>query len=378
MIMAEPKCRYFGKCGGCSTQNIDYDVQVENKVSNLKNMIKFDDVQSFSDVPYNYRNRMDFIFNPKGLGFRIRRKWDQIVDIDRCEIADDGINDFMNEIKGIFSNEFEIDAFNLRQQVGTFKFAVVRKSSIDSSISFVLNEDSTKLGEAVETIKEYAKNSTANNLLITYVGKKNPAAISEEYFAVKGKDWLAENVCGKKFWYHAQGFFQNNSSMAEKMLQYSRDLLIKYDTKQSHLLDIYGGVGTFGIVNSDLFKKVTIIESYDKSIEGANMNILENGIENAEAVVLDAKHLRRVNLPTPLYVITDPPRSGMDLRTINRLNEIEPEVIIYISCNIQQMAKEIPKFKNYEIKSAAIFDLFPQTNHCEGVVELVKKKELND
>jgi tRNA/tmRNA/rRNA uracil-C5-methylase (TrmA/RlmC/RlmD family) len=72
-------------------------------------------------------------------------------------------------------------------------------------------------------------------------------------------------------------------------------------------------------------------------------------------------------------VITDPPRSGMHPDTVIDLNKRKPKAIIYISCNIQQLSKDIPKFYDYDLKSAALFDLFPQTPHCEGVVELVRK-----
>ena len=62
----------------------------------------------------------------------------------------------------------------------------------------------------------------------------------------------------------------------------------------------------------------------------------------------------------------------MDIKTIEAIKQLEPEVIVYISCNIEQLAKELPKI-GYEIKSAGLFDLFPQTNHCEAIVELVKE-----
>ncbi|MBS3161724.1 23S rRNA (uracil-5-)-methyltransferase RumA, partial [Candidatus Woesearchaeota archaeon] len=73
------------------------------------------------------------------------------------------------------------------------------------------------------------------------------------------------------------------------------------------------------------------------------------------------------------YVITDPPRSGMHPKTIQQLNVIKPEVIIYISCNIEQLGKDLEKFPGYKIKNAAMFDMFPQTNHIEAIVEMVKK-----
>ena len=136
------------------------------------------------------------------------------------------------------------------------------------------------------------------------------------------------------------------------------------------MLDLYAGVGAFGIINASLFKNVFIVESAKKSIECAEINIKENKVNNAEVFVLDAERISRLELPENLFVITDPPRSGMHHKTIEHLRRIAPKVIIYVSCNLQQLKKDISKFKEYKIKSAALFDLFPHTNHIEAVVEL--------
>ena len=90
--------------------------------------------------------------------------------------------------------------------------------------------------------------------------------------------------------------------------------------------------------------------------------------------VMTAWGFLAVRLPEKdLYVITDPPRVGMHEETIIQLRKLKPKLIIYISCNVDQLAKDLPKFKDYKIKSAAVFDLFPQTNHMESVIELVLK-----
>jgi len=131
-------------------------------------------------------------------------------------------------------------------------------------------------------------------------------------------------------------------------------------------------VGTFGILNASLFRKVVIVESLRESIDCADLNIKENSIRNANAILMDAKNLRKLKVQMPLYAITDPPRTGMHPKTIEELKSLEPEVIIYVSCNVQQLGKDFFKFRKYRIKSAAMFDLFPQTPHIETVVELVK------
>ncbi|MEM4397630.1 MAG: 23S rRNA (uracil(1939)-C(5))-methyltransferase RlmD [Candidatus Woesearchaeota archaeon] len=378
----KPLCPYFGKCGGCSAQHIEYKIQLENKKNLIKNATGFDSdkIKVFYDEPYYYRNRMDFIFHKKGIGFREKNKWFAIVDVEKCYIANEKINNLIKEIRDYFIDFLEIDAYDLIKKTGTFKQVVIR-SVKETSVSFVLNENSTRLDKAVEKIREFSKITTADKVAITYVPSGSEVSISENFFMVKGNELLFEEFLGKKFQFSIQGFFQNNSVMAEKMVEYVNSLLKNYEneennikTKDSYLLDLYGGVGIFGITNSNLFKETTIIESFKGSIEAANKNIELNNLKNIKAFVLDAKQIYKANLKKPLFVITDPPRSGMEQKAIIRLKELSPEVIIYVSCNPIQLKKDLTKFKEYEIKSVAMFDLFPQTNHVEAVVEMRKKK----
>lgn len=368
--MREPLCPEFGKCGGCSLQNLEYKTQLDNKLNILKQAIRFDDVKVFHGNEFYYRNRMDMIFHPRGLGFREKRKWYNVINIEKCYISNERLNLLIKEIRDFFKG---VDSFDLKKQLGTFRYAVIRTPSKDSSISFVLNKDSTRLNQAIELIKEFAEKTTAENIIVTYVPKKTDQSISEDYFVVKGKDMLNETYLGFKFIYSVQGFFQNNHEMAEKMQEYCHSILKNYETRDSYLLDLYGGVGTFGIINSKLFKETTIIENYEQCINAAKINIKNNDIKNAKAILLDATNLKKLELKTPLFVINDPPRSGMHPKTIEHLNSIKPKVIIYVSCNVEQLKKDIPKFKDYEIKSAALFDLFPQTNHSEAIIELKLK-----
>lgn len=366
--MTTPLCKYYGECGGCSLQHIDYSTQLENKKKSLATAIGFTDIKIFSGSEYHYRNRMDAVFHPNGLGFRRKGTWDKVMEIESCAICNERLNELFMEVGNFFTS---VDSFDLRKHTGTFRYAIIRTPSEDSSVSFVLNNGSPRVAEAIYRIKEFAKKTTAQNIIATYVEPQKDASLSEDYFAVKGADMLREKYLGKEFIYSVQGFFQNNHKMAEAMQEYVNTLLGSYETKNAHLLDLYGGVGTFGIINAPLFKGATILENVPQCIEAAKVNIEKNGARNAEAILLDATHLKRLDLPSSLFVITDPPRSGMHPKTIEQLNRLRPKAIVYISCNAEQLGRDLPKFKEYELKSAALFDLFPQTPHIEAVTELV-------
>lgn len=367
--MATPLCPYFNKCGGCTTQHLDYSLQIEQKRKALAQAINYAEIKVFSGSEYSYRNRMDFVFHPQGLGLRESGKRHSIVHIQKCAISDERINQLLREVQEYFPNP---DAFDGRKHTGTFRYAVIRAAlSGDSSISFVLNEDSSRLREAMEKITGFSTKTAAGKVMAAFIPAKADVSVSENAVVVKGSEYLREQLSGKKFIFPIQGFFQNNSAMAGKMQEQVNFVLQRYDTSSAHLLDLYGGVGTFGIMNASLFAGVTIVD-LGISIEAAKKNLEENSIANGTALALDAVQLKKIPFPKPLFVIADPPRTGMHPKTIEQLNALQPEVIIYISCNVPQLAKELPKLNNYKIRSAALFDLFPQTNHSEAMVELVK------
>lgn len=366
--MSIPLCPYFGNCGGCSLQETEISEQVLRKKNILANAINFNEIRIFSGNGYYYRNRMDFIFSSKGLGLRKKRNWNSIIDVGKCCISNERINLLLKEIRGFFKN---CDYFDIEKNTGTFKFAVLRAPECGSSVSFVLNSGSERIGDAVEKIQEFAKSATAENIAVTYVQKESGESVSEDYFMVKGSEMLREKLLGKEFLFPIQGFFQNNTQMAKKMHEYANSLLLAHNTKNAHLLDLYGGVGTFGITNAGLFKSVWIIDNYKKSIEAASLNIKLNGITNARAMAINSNQLKKIELASPLIAIADPPRTGMDLKTIEELKKLMPGAILYVSCNARQMSRDLAKFRQYKIKSAALFDFFPQTPHIESMVELV-------
>ncbi len=378
--MVEPNCMYFNECGGCSAQHIEYKTQLENKQKFVKDILKLDGagkVKVFSGQEYNYRNKMEFYFHPGGIGLRRKDKYSEIVDIHRCEIADEKINALLREVRSFFK---KVDSYHVGKKTGTFMQAVIRSSTKNTSISFILYEESQRLTPAVELIRRFAENSSADNIVIAYSSDDERNFSEEDYFVVKGTEFLQEGFMGLEFVYPTEGFFQNNTKVAAMMQEHVNKLLNEYQDKtiNSTLLDLYGGVGTFGLVNAALFNKVIIAEFSESAIDAAKKNIEENSILNAEAIVLDAKQLSNLELSkdsSDLFIIIDPPRSGMNPKTIDELKKLKPETIIYISCNPQQMAKDVLKFtsSNYDLKSAAMFDMFPQTNHAEAIVELVKK-----
>ncbi len=370
-----PLCPYFGTCGGCSAQHIPYELQLENKQKVVLNELRKNHVIYDGEIPlffgesYSYRNRMDFVFSQMGPGLRQKERFNHIVPIEQCVIANKKINQLLSDVRSWFAaNRNEIDIFNLQRMTGTLKYAVTRAAehTDSSTVSFVLNEDSPKFGHHIELIRRFS--TTAKNIVIARVPSKSDLSTSTDCFAVKGDVFMDELLCDRQFHFSSQGFFQNNTKMTEKMISYSKDVLHKYDT-HAPLIDLYGGAGTFGVSLGSIFEKTTIIDIEGPNITMANKNMIGNKVKG-EALAGDASLLAKINLPKRWFLITDPPRTGMHPKVIKLIQSLAPSVILYVSCNPQQLAKELKHFTSYAIKSVAVFDLFPQTPHEEVIAEL--------
>jgi 23S rRNA (uracil-5-)-methyltransferase RumA len=367
------KCSFFGSCGGCSNQHVPYEVQLENKRKNLSSFTKFPDdkIDVFSGSPFNYRNRMDFVFSSGNIGFRERGKWFKVIDVDNCPISNEKLNSLLSEVRDFFK-PYNTDFFDLKSQKGLFRYAVIRTPSLTSTITIVLNDDSPDKSRGKELVLKFSRLTSADNVLVAYNHCESDVSISENFEVLKGSDFLEEKILDKNMKFHSQAFFQNNTEMARSLVGVVRDIFIKQGNN-SYLLDLYGGVGTFGLCLSDLFKEVVVVECVEPAIVAAKKNAELNNVSNLKGFVLDAKQINRLDIKKPLKVVVDPPRSGMIPKAIERLLVLKPDVIVYVSCNAKQLQSELPRFKDYDIRSVALVDLFPQTNHFEAVVELVRK-----
>ncbi|MCS7249759.1 MAG: hypothetical protein RMJ34_03435 [candidate division WOR-3 bacterium] len=363
----EKICPYFNKCGGCDFQDLSYEEQLNKKIDLIKKYLNTDIKEVFPSQPFHYRNRMDFAFFKNGIGLREKGKWYKFVDIEYCLIAKEKINTLLKEIRDFFK---EVDSFDIRKHIGTFRYAVIR-SALTSTISIVINQESPKKEEAIKSIANFAFITSADNLIICEVPPNTDVSVSENYQVIKGIDLLYTIVNKKEFYFHSQGFFQVNDELTEKLHQYVAQILEKYDTTNGNLLDFYGGVGVFGIMNSNKFQSVIVIDNHPLSLNLVKKNCEINKVKNVYPILLEDKNIKEISLKNPLFVLADPPRAGIHPKAINYLNKIKPELIIYISCNLNQLVKDLKELTKYKIKSVAFFDFFPQTKNLELVVELI-------
>lgn len=322
----KPLCAYFGKCGGCDFQHLNYEAQLVAKIGILQDCLK-------RIGKIDFAGEIKIIPSPKIFNYRSRARWNAdiqtqkigyfqknshlIIDIENCPILTDELQKTLTDLRenleweNFLSNKIEIEA-----------------ASADGKISLY----STEIIEPTEEI----------------------SFAFDEY----------------RYFYDARSFFQGNLFLVEKLVEAALK-----NVSGKIAFDLYCGVGLFTLPMAQKFAKVFGIEANEKAIEAAQKNIEYARIENADVFAENVGVWLTENQIPADFILLDPPRAGTEKETIEAILKIRPKEISYISCEPSILARDLRILCEnfYEIESITALDLFPQTHHVETVVRLKLK-----
>ena len=397
----DPKCEYFGTCGGCKWQFMDYSHQLYYKQKEVENnLIRIGKIELPEIVPilgskkqYFYRNKMEFSFsnskwltldqiksdeiieNRNALGFHIPGMWDKILDIDSCFLQRDPSNAIRNFVKNK-AEELNLTFFNNRHKEGLLRTLMLRTSSTGDLMVLLqfFYEDQTNRELLLNAVS--AKFPEITSLQYVINSKGNDTIYDQDVICYRGNDHIFEEMEGLRFKINAKSFYQTNSEQAFELYKITREFAGL--TGNEIVFDLYTGTGTIAQFVSKKAKKVIGIESVPEAIEAAKENTQFNNIENTEFFVGDMKKVFNDNFinkhGTPDVIITDPPRDGMHKDVIKQLLKISADKIIYVSCNSATQARDLELLDvDYIVSKSQAVDMFPQTFHVENVVLLEKR-----
>ena len=338
-----PKCKYYDKCGGCELMHLSYPNKLEFKKEKVKGIFKKicnidinPSINSYNEL--NYRNKVTLKVNNNNLGY-YEEKSHNIVDIDSCLLLDNSINEVITKLRSFIQDKNH----NISE-------IMIRSISNEIMISF-------------DNLNELYKEELLN------IFPSCSIYINGEL--ITGNKSLIETIEEYKFMVSPNSFFQVNTKCFKELYKYAINNL----NGNGNALDLYSGTGTISILMSKSFDKVYGVEVSHSSIMDANKNIELNNISNVEFIEGKVEdkidELKKLDIDT---IIMDPPRSGSDNKSLNSILEINPNKIIYISCNPVTLARDINVLnEKYNIKSIELFDMFPQTSHIESLLVLEKK-----
>jgi len=199
--------------------------------------------------------------------------------------------------------------------------------------------------------------------------------LSGDFYTLWGKAEIRDSLCGFDFNIAPQAFFQINPPQAEKL--YMKALEYADAGPEDLVFDLYCGAGTISLCLARKAGKVIGAEIVPQAIENAKANAAANGIENAEFICADAgqaaSELAARNL-RPKVIVVDPPRKGMDESAVNAVASMQPQRIVYVSCDCATLSRDILRFSQlgYALKKVCAVDMFPRTCHVESCVLLCR------
>ena len=331
----EPFCKYFGVCGGCSLCHLNYENTLEYKKERVKNILSKFDIPKINVIKnvndLYYRNKIELKIVDGKLGF-YEKSTHNLIEIKECKVT---------------------------------------KKSINKSFEFVKN---MKLEYANVTIRA----NYNDEVLIIIDSKEKPVILNPEDYkivgivlndkCIYGQDNFMEKINNLFFTVSYNSFFQVNNYINLELFN-----LIKENIVGKTVLDLYSGVGTLSIVASKVVDKVYSIEVTQNAVKNALINAKINKCDNINFIlgkVEDKIGFINDKIDT---IIVDPARAGLDKKTIEVINKLSPQRIIYVSCDTQSLANNLVDLTNYEIKRFYILDMFSYTYHIECFCILDRK-----
>jgi len=393
-----PRCDHFGTCGGCAFQTLAYPRQLAELQRSLVSMLAARDllrdvavepVQGCAD-PWHYRNKMDFTFSnrrwveadePEGaradfaLGLHVPFRWDKVLDIRACAIHFREADALLASTREL-ALEQGLEPWDTKAHTGLLRHLVLRKGFRTGEIMANI----VTAREAPEALEPFAAALLARHPELTTIvqtvnTRAASTAIGEWERVLHGDGVIHEVLLGITYTISAGSFFQTNTAQAERLLEVVREEAAC--GAGDVVYDLYCGAGAIGLALAKTAGEVLGFESVPAAVEDARRNARANALANVRFVLGDvlARLAEEDDLPAPDVCVIDPPRSGMHPRMIPALVALAPERIIYVSCNVQASARDLPFLVagGYRLARIRPIDLFPHTPHVECVFTLERR-----
>ncbi len=390
----KPICPVARQCGGCQLQHISYEKQLEYKENKVKGCIeRIGGIKDANMEPIlgmegrlYYRNKAQF---PVGLdkdgnlaiGFYAKRSHN-IIPNDMCYINDRTNSTIIKVIKE-FLEENNVKPYNESTGKGLVRHIVTRIGyhTKEIMVCLVINADDMKQSLKDDLVSRLKEIPNMKSISLN-VNKENTNVImGDKLISLYGNLYITDYLGDTKFRISPLSFYQVNPYQTEKLY----DLAMEYANLKGNevVWDLYCGIGTISLYLSKRAKKVYGVEIVPQAIEDAKINASINNIENAEFYVGAAEDV----VPT-MYkksngkmkadvVVVDPPRKGCDEKLLDTLVKMEPDRIVYVSCDPATLARDLKWLDEHGYKTVKYraVDQFGMTTHVETVSLLQKVKK---
>ena len=396
----EPKCAFARRCGGCQIQEMSYDRQLvfkDQKIrGNLERIGGFtkDQIDTVMqpvvgmEHPFGYRNKAQFPFgtdkegNPI-TGFYAGRTHDIIANTD-CALGVEQNKEIL-EIILQYMRENKIKSYDEKTGKGLIRHALIRYGFKTKEIMVCLVVNGKKLPKAERLIEKLIQIEGMTSITISPNTRRDNVIMGDSYEILWGQGYITDYIGNVKYQISPLSFYQVNPVQTEKLY----GLALEYaDLKGDETVwDLYCGIGTISLFLAQKAKQVYGVEIVPQAIDDAKENAKINAIDNAEFFVGKAEEVlpeyyaeyeREHNGETAHadVIVVDPPRKGCDETLLETIVKMQPEKVVYVSCDSATLARDLKYLcaNGYEIRMCRGVDQFPQSVHVETVVLLSQQK----
>ena len=378
-----PDCPYFPRCGGCTYRHIRYEEELRLKKQRVQDNLSriggsdvtVEEILGAQDT-LRYRNKAQYPVSKDGAVGFYRARTHEVIECEHCllvkpeaDAAAEALREYMQSCR--------VAGYDEKTGRGLVRHLYIRSNAAGESLVCVLvNGDKLPKEDRLVTLLRDACPKCTGIVLGTNT-KKGNVILGDRYRTLWGSDRLEDTLCGKTFRLSVPSFYQVNRVQAERL--YAKAIEFAGLTGQETVLDLYCGAGTITLALSDHAKKVLGAEIVPEAIDDARENAARNGVKNAEFFCGDAsdvaKKLARENL-RPDVITVDPPRKGLAADVVESIAEMQPQRVVYVSCDSATMARDVKRLADlgYTAQRACAVDMFPRADHVETVVLLSHKK----
>lgn len=376
-------CTSAKKCGGCQYQGTAYEEQLKKKQKQVQSLLnKFGNVNPIIGMkePYFYRNKVHAVFDRDRKGNIIsgiyEAKSHRVVPIEKCLIEDEKSQEIIRTIRGMLKS-FKIRTYDEDSGYGLLRHVLVRRGFTSGEIMVVLVVASPVFPSKNNFVKALRKVHPEITTVVLNVNDKHTSMVlGDRDIVIYGKGFIRDTLCGRTFRISTGSFYQVNPVQTEVL--YGKAVEYAGLTGNERVIDAYCGIGTIGIIASAKAKEVIGVELNPDAVRDARINTRENKIQNVQIRQGDAGVFMETMAEAGEHadvVFMDPPRAGSDEKFMSSLLKLNPEKVVYISCNPETLARDLNYLtkKGYAVKKIQPVDMFCFCDHVEVICELVRK-----
>lgn len=379
-----PGCPAYGRCGGCSCRHMSYECELAFKLDKVNDALRriggadivCDGILGSEDTE-RYRNKAIYAIGGSAAepvyGF-FRANSHDVVGVEGCLLQSESADRCAAAVCG-WMRRYGVEPYDVKSGSGSVRHVFTRTARDGSAVCCVVSAGGfgAKTQPLVDALREACPELKGVVLCVNRT--RGNTVLAGDFHTLWGEPDLTDTLCGFEFEIAPQAFYQVNPTQAERL--YRRAVELALPEPGGTVLELYCGAGTISLALAARAKRVIGAEIVPEAVENARANARRNGVKNVEFICADAAEAAARFAGEggrPDVIVVDPPRKGMSAEALDAVASMQPERIVYVSCDPATLARDIARLRphGYLAGRATAVDMFPRTAHVETVVLLSK------